>query len=574
MRSKERLLLPIAKSCISFAKSCVEIATKGTKMNTPSAEGSAERTVNKLSPVKPSLPLLSIINMAIGFFGLQIGFALQNGNASRIFQSLGADVDNLPVLWLAAPLTGLLVQPIVGYFSDRTWTRFGRRRPYFFMGAVLATIALIFMPTSPVLWIAVGSLWILDAALNISMEPFRAFVGDNLNSKQKTVGYAAQGVMIGIGGFVGSNLPTWLSPADAVATAEGVPEHVRMAFIVGAGLLFVSVLITILFSKEYAPEELAAFEASDDSALAIERRDAMRSEPASPATFYKIGVSFTGVTLLCILFMLTSDTLADPDYLNARRSFSIFIALLAVSAALFLLNGARGAKRGSMIGDVLSDLVAMPTIMKRLAAVQFTSWFAFFIMWIYTVPAIAEAKFGTTDPGSAAYDAAANSVYAMFGFYNLVPIFFSIAIPFLARMFGLKLTYAFGLVCGGLGLAFMAWLPVGQFMGAGLVIGDFDLFSTQYLLSAVLIGIAWSSVLVLPYSILADALPAEKMGIYMGIFNFFIVLPQIIVATVMALVVKAFLGGAAINALVLGGVVMALGAVLLIFVPYKKPETP
>ena len=533
---------------------------------------SAKHTVTGQGSLKPNLPLLSIINMAIGFFGLQIGFALQNGNASRIFQSLGADVDNLPVLWLAAPLTGLIIQPIVGYFSDRTWGRLGRRRPYFLAGAALATLALIFMPTSPVLWIAVGSLWVLDAALNISMEPFRAFVGDNLNTKQKTAGYAAQGVMIGLGGFVGSNLPNWLSSGEAVATAEGIPEHVKLAFFIGAGLLFVSVLITVLGSKEYSPEEMQAFDDADKSDLAEARRveDAKPSAPVS--AHVKIGAGFAIATLLCGVFMFFSDTLSDPDYVNAKRSFSIFIGLLAVAGILFFINAGQGAKRGNMIGDVLDDLLGMPTLMKRLAVVQFTSWFAFFIMWIYTVPAMASSKFGTDDAGSAAYDAAANGVYGMFGVYNLIPIGYAILIPIISRAIGLKVTYGFGLICGGLGLAFMTLLPVGQYMGTGLGEIGLTLFQTDFTLSAVLIGIAWTSVLVLPYSILADALPARKMGVYMGIFNFFIVLPQIVVATVMALVVKTLLGDNVANALLLGGGVMILGAVLLVFVPYKKAE--
>lgn len=520
--------------------------------------------------LKPSLPLLSIFNMAVGFFGLQIGFALQNGNASRIFQSLGADIDNLPVLWLAAPLTGLIVQPIVGYFSDKTWGRLGRRRPYFLAGAILATLALIFMPTSPILWLAVGSLWILDAALNISMEPFRAFVGDMLNTKQKTVGYAAQGVMIGIGGFVGSNLPAWLSSGEAVVTSSGVPEHVKHAFYIGAGLLLLSVLITVITSKEYSPEEMAVFEAGDESDLAAARK-AETAKPAAPVSAHvKLGIGFGVAASLSLIFMMTSAILADPDYLNAKRSFSIFIGLLVFAALLFLANAATGARRGNMLGDVLGDLLVMPTVMKRLAAVQFTSWFAFFIMWIYTVPAMAESKFGTIDAGSAAYDAAATGVYGMFGVYNLIPIGYAMLLPILSRKIGLKVAYGLGLIAGGVGLACMALLPIGQFLGTGLGEIGLGLFKTDYTISAVLIGIAWTSVLVLPYSILADVLPAEKMGVYMGIFNFFIVLPQIIVATVMALVVKTLLGGEVANALVLGGGVMIFGAFLLFFVPHRK----
>ena len=519
--------------------------------------------------LKPSLPLLSIINMAIGFFGLQIGFALQNGNASRIFQSLGADVDNLPVLWLAAPLTGLIIQPIVGYFSDRTWGRLGRRRPYFLAGAALATLALIFMPTSPVLWIAVGSLWVLDAALNISMEPFRAFVGDNLNARQKTAGYAAQGVMIGIGGYVGSNLPVWLAPDNFVGVEGTVPEHVKLAFFVGAGLLFMAVLATVVLSKEYSPTEMAAFEDADDTDMAEARRTELARPPAPAATFWWIGAAFGVAALLCSVFLHASGTLAEPDYLNAKRSFSIFVGLLGVTSVLFMINALRDGRRGNMLGDVLGDLVAMPRVMKWLAAVQFTSWFAFFIMWIYTVPAMAASKFGTDDTASAAFDTAANGVYSMFGVYNLVPIGYAMLLPVLGRRIGLKLTYALGLVAGGAGLAAMTLLPLGQGLGTGLGELGLGLLATEYTLSAVLIGIAWTTVLVVPYSILAEALPAQKMGVYMGIFNFFIVVPQIVVATVMALVVKALLGGELANALVLGGAVMGLGALLLIFVPYR-----
>lgn len=532
----------------------------------------ANETASASTGLKPNLSLFAIFNMAVGFFGLQIGFALQNGNASRIFQSLGADVDNLPVLWLAAPLTGLIIQPIVGYFSDRTWGRLGRRRPYFFAGAALAALALIFMPTSPVLWIAVGSLWVLDAALNISMEPFRAFVGDNLNAKQKTVGYAAQGVMIGIGGFVGSNLPNWLSKGEAVATAEGIPEHVVLSFFIGAGLLFVSVLFTIVTSKEYSPHQMRLFDEADTSELARQRRVYSARPAASVITHMKLGAGFGIAALLFGAFMIFSSTLADPDYLNAKRSFSIFIGLLVVAGLLFFINAGLGARRGNMLGDVLGDLLDMPILMKRLAAVQFTSWFAFFIMWIYTVPAMALSKFGTNDASSAAYDAAASGVYGMFGVYNLIPIGYALLIPALSRAIGIKVTYAFGLLCGGLGLSFMTLLPIGQYLGTGLGEVGLTLFQTDFTISAILIGIAWTSVLVLPYSILADALPAEKMGIYMGIFNFFIVLPQIVVATVMALVVKSLLGDNVANALLLGGGVMILGAVLLIFVPYKKVE--
>ena len=525
--------------------------------------GATLTTTGAAAPVgqglKPALPFLSILNMAVGFFGLQIGFALQQGNGTRIFQSLGADMDALPLLWLAAPLTGLIVQPIVGYFSDRTWGRFGRRRPYFLAGAILASVALLFMPNSPYLWIAAGSLWVLDAALNISMEPFRAFVGDNLNSRQKTTGYAMQGVMIGLGGYVGSKLPAWLSSGDAVAT-EGVPENVKMAFLVGAGLLFAAVLFTVLTSREYAPEELEAFDAADASDMAeIRRADAAKPDP-SPKSFIRAGAVTIALGLAALSWVLFG---------NADKMFSVFSGLVLVTGVLFLVNGLLGARRGNFLGDVMGDLATMPLVMKRLAVVQFTSWFAFFIMWIYAVPAVASRHFGTTNVASAAYDAGANSVYAMFGVYNLVPIAMGLLLPVIVRGLGTKATYALGLLAGGAGLAMLGLLPLGQYLGNGLATEGFTLFATQFTLSAVLIGIAWSCVLVLPYTILADALPPAKMGIYMGIFNFFIVLPQIVVATLMGPVLSTFLGNDAMNAVLLAGAMMASGALLLAFVPHK-----
>jgi maltose/moltooligosaccharide transporter len=509
--------------------------------------------------VKPMQSLFAIINMAVGFFGLQIGFALQQNNGSRIFQSLGADMESLPLLWLAAPLTGLIVQPIVGYFSDRTWGRLGRRRPYFLAGAILASLALIFMPNSPYLWMAAGSLWVLDAALNISMEPFRAFVGDNLNSRQKATGYALQGVMIGIGGYVGSKLPVWLSSGEVVS-GEGVPENVKMAFLVGAGLLIVSILITVLTSKEYSPDELAAYEAADESDMAeLRRAEAIKPDP-QPGVFIRAGLVILALGLGAVFWI---------KFGNADKVFSVFAGLVLVTGALFLLNGLMGARRGHFLGDVMGDLATMPLVMKRLAVVQFTSWFAFFIMWIYAVPAVASHHFDSRDAASSAYDAGANAVYGMFGVYNLIPIAMGLLLPLIVRGLGTKATYALGLFGGGVGLALLGLLPLGQYLGDGLAFGGINLFATQFTLSAVLIGIAWSCVLVLPYTILADALPPAKMGLYMGIFNFFIVLPQIIVATLMGPLLKTFLGNDPMNAMLVGGAVMALGAVLLIFVPHK-----
>ena len=510
--------------------------------------GSTQIAGNK-SNHKPLMTFFQIWNMAFGFFGLQIGFALQNANASRIFQSLGADLDALPLLWLAGPITGLIVQPIVGYFSDKTWGRFGRRRPYFFVGALLATIALFVMPNSPYLWMAAGSLWILDAALNISMEPFRAFVGDNLNSKQRTLGYALQGFMIGAGGWRASKLPNFLTEAGFANTAaeNQVPDSVKYAFIIGGVLLFLSVLWTILTSKEYDPDTLEAFERADTSENA-KRRQVGRPVP-EPGFFTLWGIVLlaVGFALQALIYLFETD-----------KQFIVFATGVMIVGAMFLYNGFRlkNGGKSNMIGTVLDDLATMPKVMKRLAAVQFTSWFAFFILWIYLTPAITSHYFGTTDPSSEAYGEGSLSVNNIFALYSLVAWGFSLLIPLIVKAIGLKPTYALSLVIGGLSFASLYF------------IGNPKLFW----ICATGIGIVWACVLTLPYAILADALPFEKMGMYMGIFNFFIVIPQIVVGTVMGPVVKSFLGDQAILALVVGGVVMLTGAVLLLFVPYEETE--
>ena len=511
---------------------------------------------------KPQLSFFQIWNMAFGFFGLQIGFGLQNANASRIFQSLGANVDSLALFWLAGPVTGLIIQPIIGYMSDKTWGRFGRRRPYFFIGAILASIALVLMPHSPGLWIAVSSLWILDASLNISMEPFRAFVGDKLSSKQRTLGYAMQGLMIGAGGWLASKLPNFLTNSGVSNTADigSVPDSVTFAFAIGAALLFFSVLWTILTSKEYSPDELAAFEAADQSELAKKRQ---AERPVPPAQFFKkwgMIATVLGLVLTASVFVFETE-----------KQFIVFTSGVTLTGLFFLWHGVfQNAPK--MLATVLDDLVTMPVIMKRLALVQCATWFAFFIMWVYSDPAFAAHHFGATDASSEAYGTASLVKNNMFAVYNLVPIFFSLLLPFFVKKIGLKTTYAAALTLGGLGLIAIFALPMGQYLGDGLKIGWFTAFETKFLLSALGIGIAWTCVLTLPYAILADALPAEKMGTYMGIFNFFIVLPQLIVGTVMGPIIKTVFDGNAIYAIVLAGAVMVLGAILLLlFVPYKKP---
>ena len=499
--------------------------------------------------LKPSLPLLSIINMAVGFFGLQMGFQLQQANASRIFSSLGAEPESLALFWLAGPVTGLIVQPIVGYFSDRTWTRFGRRRPYFLLGALLASFTLVFMPHSPALWIAASSLWILDSALNISMEPFRAFVGDNLNTRQRTLGYAMQGFFIGAGGYVGSKLPEWASTllgASNTAPALSVPDSVKVAFLIGAGLLFVAVLWTVLTSREYAPDVLEAFEAADTSALARARQVERVVPPAG--WFFKAGIGAMVVAALAGLLIVTDI---------AERQLAAFLCLAAGLGLLFLYNGyrLRARRAPGMVGSLMDDLATMPLLMKRLAMVQFCAWFAFFTLWVYLNSAVTSFHFGTTDTGSEAFGAGSLAVNDIFAVYSLVAWGFALLIPLITRAIGLKTTFASALLIGGLSFISIRYLSPDMFW-----------------LSAVGIGIIWSCILTLPYSMLADALPAERMGTYMGIFNYFIVIPQLIVGTIMGSVLAGLLGGQTVLTLVVAGVVMMFGAVLLIFVPYSDPE--
>ncbi|GHB04302.1 MFS transporter [Algimonas arctica] len=500
-----------------------------------------------LLQLKPNLPILSIINMAVGFFGLQIGFALQNANASRIFSTLGSNTDTLALYWLAGPVTGLIMQPIVGYLSDQTWTRFGRRRPYFLLGALLASFALIFMPNSPALWIAASSLWILDASLNISMEPFRAFVGDNLNTKQRTLGYAIQGFFIGAGGYVGSKLPEWATALGAANTADAniVPDSVKLAFLLGAAILFASVLYTVVTSKEYDPDTLHAFEAADNSALAHARRETPTVPPA--AWFSSRGL---------IALFIGGGLLALVAFGSAEKQLAVFAVMVVVLGLLLVYNAWRlkGARAAGMIGSLMDDLATMPLLMKRLALVQFTSWFAFFTLWVYLNSAVTSHHFGTTDPTSEAFGVGSLAVNNIFAIYSLVAWGFSLLIPIGTRGIGLKPFYALSLLIGGFSFISIWLFPPSLFW-----------------LSAVGIGVVWACILTLPYALLADALPAGRMGTYMGIFNYFIVIPQLVVGTIMGSVLTGLLGGQTVLTLVIAGGVMMSGAVLLIFVPYEKP---
>jgi len=479
---------------------------------------------------KPSLSFWQIWNMCFGFLGLQFGFALQNANVSRIFQALGASLDDIPALWIAAPLTGLLVQPVIGYFSDRTWTRLGRRRPYFVVGAVLASAALLAMPRAPALWIAAGLLWLLDASINISMEPFRAFVGDQLPPVQRSLGYALQSFFIGIGAVVASMLPWALHRLGLGDTVAGtvIPNEVRLSFDLGAIVLLLAILWTVLRTREYPPAELLGF------------ADA-RSVPATAPTLQPVrGAAWLGAGVAGIAALL---------YLHLDRQLLLIFGGMAVWGIALLLRTRLAA--GGMFVTVMDDLGAMPLVMRRLVPVQFFSWLALFSMWIYTTAAVAARHFGSADATSAAFNEGANWVGVLFGAYNGFAALAAGAIPLLVRRIGLQRTHLVNLWLGAAGLI------------SFLVIRD----PSWLLLSMVGVGFAWASILSLPYALLSDGVPAAKMGTYMGIFNFFIVIPQLVAASVLGLLLRTLFGGQPIYALLLGGLCFVLAGVLSLRVP-------
>jgi len=433
---------------------------------------------------KKKLSFLQIWNMSFGFLGIQFGFALQGGFMSRIFQTLGAEKDAIPFLWIAAPLTGLLVQPIVGYLSDRTWhPRFGRRKPFFFFGAVLSTIALFFAPYSSALWMAAGALWILDASINISMEPFRALVADKLPESQRSYGFVVQTLIIGIGTWVASNLPWLMTELGAANTAAPgvVPDSVKYAFGIGAFVLFTSILYTILNTEEYPPEDLDAFEREKESKKGF----------------------FTGMK------------------------------------------------------EVFQLIVTMPTVMKQLGVVQFFSWFAFFTMWSFATPAITEHVFGATDTSSAAYNTAADRVGNYLGTYGLVSMFFALILSFVASKVKInrKLLHLVSLVAGGIG-----------FISIYFVTEPWMLH-----ICFALVGIAWASILSMPYAMLSGSVKPNKMGVYMGIFNMFIVIPQIIAALGGAnFLYKLLFGEAVINTMLLAGTLLIVAGLCNLLITDKR----
>lgn len=440
---------------------------------------------------KPRLSFWDIWNMSFGFLGIQMGFALQNANASRILQTFGANVEELSWFWLVAPITGMIVQPIIGHYSDRTWNRLGRRRPYFLSGAILAAIGLVLMPNAsgftqylPALWVGAGMLMVMDASFNIAMEPFRALVADKLPTDQRTLGFSIQTVLIGLGAVIGSWLPyilaNWFG-VEAVAAEGIVPSNVIWSFFIGAAVLVGAIVWTVIRTKEYSPAEQALY---------------------------------TG----------------EPE--------------------------AEEESKGIL--DIFTDFAKMPKAMRQLGAVQFFSWFALFSMWVFTTPALAQHVWGLapSDRSSAAFNEAGNYVGVIFGVYNLVSAIFAIFLPVIAAKVGRKRTHTLCLIAGGIGLISILFVTSPE-------------MKWVLNLSMIGVGIAWASILAMPYAILAGAIPARKMGVYMGIFNFFITFPQIFNGIIGGPVVKYLYGNQAVWAIVTAGIAMIIAGLLVTFVEDK-----
>lgn len=499
---------------------------------------------------KPRLSFWQIWNMSFGFLGIQFGFALQNANTSRIFSTLGANPDDLAILWLAAPVTGLLVQPLIGYYSDRTWHPvWGRRRPYFAIGALLASISLCVMPNSSFLFMAAGTLWIMDASINISMEPFRAFVGDKLPPSQRTTGFAMQSFFIGIGAIVASYLPyifnRFMGISNTAAVAGEVSDNVKYSFYAGAAMLFITVMWTVLSTKEYPPDP--AFE----SALKSKQKKNIENEGLYQQKFMRTGLVLAALgTLLSLVIAM---------FALEKELFVLAIGL-ALFGVVHIMASYLIRQNRSYLGivHIVKDFNTMPRTMIQLAYVQFFSWFALFAMWIYTTPAVTSHIFKTTDPRSAAYNDGADLVGKLFGDYNGIAALAAIALPFIARYTSRRVTHLIALSCGGVGLISflfisdpgMLWLPM---------IG---------------VGIAWASILSIPYAMLSGSLPSEKMGYYMGVFNFFIVIPQIVAATLLGFLLNKVFGGQSIYVLVAGGVSMIVAGLLSLMVNDRDEVNP
>jgi len=497
---------------------------------------------------KPRLSFWQIWNMCFGFLGIQFGFALQNANVSRIFQTLGASIDEIPILWVAAPLTGLIVQPIIGYMSDRTWNRLGRRRPYFLVGAILASLALFVMPNSPALWVAAGMLWIMDASINVSMEPFRAFVGDMLPENQRTGGFAMQTFFIGIGAVVASALPylmtNWFDVSNTAAPGQ-VPDSVKLSFYWGGAIFLLAVAWTVFRTREYSPQQLAEFDAARPAEHVAE------AVALRPATKYLGGgVAWAAIGIAGWLWVMGKGL--DKQLYVLVGGFAVFGALQVI-AGLLQKNG----RTENGLYHIMHDLFHMPRVMRQLAVVQFFSWFALFAMWIYGTSAVTSHHFATTDVTSAAYNDGADWVGVLFAAYNGFAALAAIAIPFVASRLSCRVCHLINMTIGGIGLISFYFIRD----------------PSMLLIPMIGVGIAWASILSLPYALLSSNLPSHKMGIYMGIFNFFIVIPQLVAASVLGLVLREFFDLQSIYGLVIGGVLMIVaGFATMLVDPEAEPK--
>jgi maltose/moltooligosaccharide transporter len=451
-------------------------------------------TTDRLTRVeKPRLSAIRIWNMSMGFLGIQFGFALQTGNASRILQTFGADVEQLPLFWLAAPITGMIIQPLIGYYSDRTWTRLGRRRPFFLFGAFLAALSLILMPNSsvfaallPPVLIGAGMLMLMDASFNIAMEPFRALIADNLPESQLSRGFSVQTFLISAGAILGSLFPYLLANYFGVAktAAQGeIPNNVLYSFYAGAFLMLITLIWTVVTTKEYSPQEHAAFHPEE-----------------------------------------------------------------------------KGIPERKGVLSIFTDFGKMPRTMAQLGVVQFCSWFGLFAMWIFMTPAVVEHvyKLAPGDTVSVHYADAGNWVGILFSIYNAVAAVYALCLPAIARLTSKKIAHAISLVAGGGGLLSIYFIDDPHIL----------------IYSMIGVGMAWGSILAMPYAILSAAIPARKMGVYMGIFNFFITLPQMVIGFFGGQLLKNVFHNEAIYALVMAGVFMLLGALSVLLIREKKQALP
>jgi maltose/moltooligosaccharide transporter len=486
---------------------------------------------------KPRLSFWQIWNMSFGFLGIQFGFALQNANTSRIFTTLGADTSNLALFWLAAPITGLIIQPIVGFYSDRTWhPKWGRRRPYFAIGALLASLSLCLMPNSPTLWMAIGVLWIMDASINISMEPFRAFVGDMLPPAQRTRGFAMQSFFIGIGAIVASFLPwvftNWIGISNK-ADQGIIPDSVKYSFYLGALMLFITVMWTVFSTKEYPPN------IGTESNLKNREKRRIDNEQHFRKKFFDIGLILLVIAIL--VAGVVYITKIEKELFVLAFGFGLF-------GVVFILSAVYISQGRSYLGivNMAKDFITMPKAMIQLAFVQFFSWFALFAMWIYTTPAVTSYIFNSTDATSAAYNNGADLVGNLFGIYNGIAALAALLLPVLARYTSRRITHMIALICGGIGLISFYFITEPNYLYASMI-G---------------VGIAWASILSVPYAMLSGSLPAEKMGYYMGVFNFFIVIPQIIAGTILGFMLTHLFNGQSIFILVAGGISMFIAGLL------------